>query len=174
MQQVTACSGEKTTLELRKIYPERIGCFNSIMLSGIRLCFPLWVAQMSLSSAFHELPLLFVSDIQLDLSWFFTITSLNICLLALQIFAIIQCDTFFPINKLGDRQSNTLDFMYRYVTREKTSVSCGAECTKCFEKFMHDFVSLCQFVQTPDEYFRRKLEEAKLCQCAVKSGSALF
>ena len=45
----------RITLELRKIYPERIEYFNSIMLSGIRLCFPLWVAQMSPSSVFHEI-----------------------------------------------------------------------------------------------------------------------
>ena len=44
----------RITLELRKIYPERIECFNSIMLSGIRLCFSLWVAQMPLSSVIHE------------------------------------------------------------------------------------------------------------------------
>ena len=68
----------RITLELRKIYPERIECFNSIMLSGIRLCFSLWVAQMSLSSIFSW------NNVSAYCLWHipgsvlaFTITSLN-------------------------------------------------------------------------------------------------
>ena len=49
---ICASSGSDYSGVTKNIYPERIECFNWIMLSGIRLCFPLWVAQMSLSSFF--------------------------------------------------------------------------------------------------------------------------